>query len=143
MQEEKIRKRPLFVWLIVVFYVVVYGLNLITLVLFGLIHLWPLDAGEKEALERLLGFDSLGNWILFGINSTGIVLLFRLRKSAVAWFAIGLILDFALSFRAGQLIWSWDLLVGLLVGSRPLGDLVPSLIIVVYAVDLRRRGILV
>jgi hypothetical protein len=109
------------------------------------IHLFLRSASQpsgESVYRHLTLFDYASTLILGAKNILGLILLFLLRKSAVRWLAIGLILNEALSIRIlfvssyRQMVpappsWIY-LLGGFLVG----------LAILLYAVRLGRVGIL-
>jgi len=87
------RSRPLLVWVIAIF----FSLSVLwTAVSFYLIFSES-SAIDPRVRESLMD-QSLATWALAGVGTAatlgGVVTLFMLRKSAVAWLAVGLLLQF-------------------------------------------------
>jgi len=90
--------RPLLVWLIAGLYVFVTVSTL-----FGLFMIYsgrvPLDDAERAYFASRTIFDNVVTVIAGAINLVAVVFLFRLRKTAVPLFVVGLALNVALKVR--------------------------------------------
>jgi hypothetical protein len=120
-------KRPLGVWLILAFYVL--GMGFICFEVLSFASYFP----QLEVLAL--------NAIFAGaLNLIGAVLLFRLRKAAVLFFAVSFVYSTAASI-PGVLRSNWKAIDPANLGERAIGILV-ALAILFYAMRLRQRGIL-
>lgn len=120
-------KRPLGVWLILAFYVL--GMGFVCFEVLSFASYFP-------NLEIL----ALNAIFVSALNLTGAVLLFRLRKAAVVFFAVALVFSTGASI-PGVLRLNWKAIDAANVGGVAIGILV-SLAILAYAMRLRQRGIL-
>jgi len=101
----------------------------------------PLNEAQKAYFANLSIFDYASTVVLTAINITAAVLLFRLRRTAVPFFAATLVFTLGLTIRAVfRSNWLEALSLGGLVGAS-LGWLT-ALAVLLYATRLRRRGIL-
>jgi len=135
------QKRPIWVWLISIFFFVSAGRTLLSffLIFSGII---PIDALPKAYFERLTAIDYAATIIIEASSFIGAIALFLLRRFAVAVFATALALTFAI------IIWQpvtkgWieamtgPGLVGVLVGYALL-----LILVCAYAWHLNRKGVL-
>ncbi len=120
-------KRPLGVWLILAFYVLGMGFICFEVVSF---------APYFPQLEIL----ALNAIFAGALNLIGAVLLFRLRKAAVLFFAVSFVFSTAASI-PGVLRSNWKAIDFANLSERAIGILV-ALAILLYAMRLRRRGAL-
>ncbi len=120
-------KRPLGVWLILACYVL--GTGFVCVELLRLVSYFP-----------NLGLLALSAIFVGALNVAGAVLLFRLRKVAVLFFAVALALSTAASI-PGVLRSNWKEIDPANLASVVIGMLI-SLAILLYAMRLRQRGIL-
>jgi glucose dehydrogenase len=98
----------------------------------------PLDPGEKECFQNLTWFDHVITGLAGAINIMAAILLFRLRKSAVELFGVGLTLN------VGLTIWAtvrsnWLQLSGSGGGLIGLGL---AFLILLYSLWLRQKEIM-
>jgi hypothetical protein len=120
-------KRPLGVWLILAFYLL--GMGFVCFEVLSLASYFP-------NLEIL----ALNATFVGGLNLAGAVLLFRLRKGAVLFFAVAFVFSTAANI-PGVLRSNWKAIDLSNLGDMAIGILV-SLAILLYAMRLRQRGIL-
>jgi hypothetical protein len=133
-------KRPVAVWLIFLFYVFSLSLALLSFVLFYA-GVGPLDDAQKAYFAHVSIFDNASSVILAAINTIAAILLFRLRKTAVPWIAGAFALNLGLTLRAVfDPNWIKAIGAGGLAGDLSL--FIIGLAIMLYAIGLRRRGIL-
>jgi hypothetical protein len=133
-------KRPIWVWLISLFYIVSAGWTLLSFALIwtGVI---PLEAEQKAYFARLSAIDYAATIIIGASNFIGAIMLFLLRKAAVGLFLTALILTLALTiWQSATKGWVEAMggpgLVGALIGYAIL------LAVCVYAWHLSRKGVL-
>jgi hypothetical protein len=120
-------KRPLGVWLVLAFYVLGMG--------FVCFEVWSFAAYLPNL--KILALNAV---LVSVLNLTGAVLLFRLRKAAVIFFAVSFVYSTAASI-PGVLRSNWKAVDVTSLGEMAIGLLV-SLAILFYAMRLRQRGIL-
>src|SRR5262249_54444333 len=133
-------RRPKWVWIICIFYLLSVGGTVLSMavVLSGLL---PLDAESQAYFSNLGIIDYLSMIGLGLLNIVAVVLLFRLRKSAVFVFGLSLALNIALVL-VHALTTNWLKAAG---GSGPLEMLFGWLItvgVIQYARRLKDRGVL-
>lgn len=133
-------RRPRLVWAILVWYA--FGA---VVVLLGFASIYsgslPMTREQKVYFGNLTVFDHVTTALLGGINITAAILLFRLRRSAVQWFAVGLALSVALTIRA-VLTSNWIQAVQQRGVSGYLLGLGLGFAVLAYAIGLRKKGVL-
>jgi hypothetical protein len=132
-------KRPLLVWLITLF----SGLAIVlTLASFVLVYSGrvPLNPAEKSYFQGLGIFDHATTALLMVLNTAGVILLFRLRKSAVPLIVGASALNLALTIRA-ELVTRWAQATGP-VHTGAICGVGLALAIAYYAENLRRKRLL-
>jgi hypothetical protein len=134
-------KRPKWVWVILVFYIVsaIFTLPSFALIYSGAV---PLNAAQQEYFSGLGIFDFLFSIALATINLWGTVQLFRLRRSAVRVYTVALTLNVVL--------WIYHLAAKNFMQAAGASGLVGGLVglgilaaILFYSRNLARNGILI
>jgi hypothetical protein len=132
-------KRPLLVWVIFLFILVASGGSLAS---FALIYSGraPMSPAMKAYFQSMGIFDYATTALLLALNIAGVILLFRLRKSAVPLLVGASALNVALTIRA-ELVTNWAQALGS-NSSAAISGLGMALAIAWYADRLKRRGLL-
>jgi hypothetical protein len=133
-------KRPIWVWVISIFFFVSAGWTLLSfaLIFSGII---PLDAAQKAYFDKLTAVDYAATLIIGACNFIGAIALFLLRRIAVPLFATALALTLVMTiWQSATKGWveamSGPGLVGALVGYALL------IVVCIYAWHLSRKGVL-
>jgi hypothetical protein len=121
-----VRRRPLVLWLILVYYV---ATAISTIILFALLRpgVLPLDAQDTALLATISAPDYAVTATASAVVVLGAVLLFALKKAALPVLYISLALSIVLGLWYGFASWRWW---------------VPLIGTIAYAERLRRRGML-
>jgi hypothetical protein len=132
-------KRPVLVWVIFLFYLVA------TLSTFaGLFLIYSgrvaMNSAQQAYFAQLTIFDHLATVLLVSINLVAAIMLFRLRRTAVALFAAALALNLILTLRA--MLNSNQLDIFQQSGAGVLAGLITALVVLLYSLRLLRRAVL-
>ena len=129
--ERTREKRPLLVWLIFLFFVLSGVFTLARLVEFysGAVHM---DAAQKAFFDRLDAFAWVSSLSLIAMNTTAAILLFCLWKSAVDVLVAATVLHAVIDVHSARML-------GPTLGVQGWALI---LMVLLYAIELRQRGVL-
>jgi hypothetical protein len=132
-------KRPVLVWVIVLFYLAA-TLSTFTGLFFIYSGRLVMNSAQQAYFAHLTIFDHLATVFLVSINLVAAIMLFRLRRTAVALFAAALALNLILTLRA--MLSSNQLDVFQQSGAGVLAGLIIAAAVLLYSIRLLRKAIL-
>jgi hypothetical protein len=138
-QIQPSNSRPVWVWIISAYYVFSGVISLLFMWL-----LWngtiPPEGAQGAALKSVTTLDWIGSQIISIVSLAGGVFLFLLRKRAVTFFLIGLVMSVVFNVYYAVRIKSSEALLALLIACV---GWVIKIAVIWYARRLARRGVLI